>query len=652
MSGLARAVLVVLLAAACAEPAAASGGASRYLNFDGRGHCPTYAGSEICSGQIPSFDGSTMDVDVTRARGPRPRRGYPLVVMVHGAAGVDGSKREFESVNDEASGAERYRWNSNWFARHGFYVLTFTQRGYRTDPPVAAYQPDTPTGTSMEVPNGTIHLTSREFSLRDTQWLAAQVAKAFDVDRRRIVITGRASGGGEAWLLAAKRLWLDPHRRDPSLPVLHLQAALPRTGWTDLLYSMAPNGHAGGPHRDDLLEASSGDPGRATGADGPFGLMKESYMTAISGLVSRYGVFEMGTTRTPSEEGPVNVFSWFARGVAGDPYGDPLADQIKRGLSEFRSAYYQDQDWKTQLRGRKVPIFSIQGWTDQLFTAVESLRENEYLKRLDRRWPVTLAFANVGNPNAGNPPPVWRALNAQSWRWLRDVLRGRSRGRHRRTPAVTSYPTQCQAAAAAPTPITASSPTRLARGRLVVAYRDGALLTSSSGAGDRNGPASDPLASDPGAAASGRGKCLTSPGPATGAYTALSDPLPAAATYLGLGSVSVPYALTGDRASLDARLWDAGPDAAPVLITRGTYVLDTRAGDPSSGTLRMPLFGNHWELLPGHRLRLDLTQVDHPYLRPVSTPGALELEPPTLTLPTRQPGAVRLTGALASGVGD
>ena len=67
-----------------------------------------------------------------------------------------------------------------------------------------------------------------------------------------------------------------------------------------------------------------------------------------------------------------------------------------------------------------------------------------------------------------------------------------------------------------------------------------------------------------------------SPGPATGAYTAISDPLPRAATYVGLGSVSVSYKLAGVRASLDARLWDLAPHAAPVLVTRGTYVLDTR----------------------------------------------------------------------------
>jgi len=92
------------------------------------GRCPTYSHLEICSGEVPSFDGARIDVDVTLPAGPRPKRGYPLLVMVHGAAGVDGSKREFESVTDEANGGDRYRWNTNWFARHGFYVLTFSQR--------------------------------------------------------------------------------------------------------------------------------------------------------------------------------------------------------------------------------------------------------------------------------------------------------------------------------------------------------------------------------------------------------------------------------------------------------------------------------------------------------------------------------------------
>ena len=80
--------------------------------------------------------------------------------------------------------------------------------------------------------------------------------------------------------------------------------------------------------------------------------------------------------------------------TAGDPTSpeDPIIRQIRRGLTEFRGAYYQDEGWAQQVDGRKVAVFSIQGWTDDLFPAVESFRMFKYLKRLDPRWPVEVAL--------------------------------------------------------------------------------------------------------------------------------------------------------------------------------------------------------------------------------------------------------------------
>ena len=61
-----------------------------------------------------------------------------------------------------------------------------------------------------------------------------------------------------------------------------------------------------------------------------------------------------------------------------------------------------------------------------------------------------------------------------------------------------------------------------------------------------------------------------------------------------------------------ARLFDVAPDGTELLITRGAYRLDD---DPRAGVLELPLYGNHWRLRPGHRIRLDLTQVDTPTYR-------------------------------------
>jgi predicted acyl esterase len=129
----------------------------------------------------------------------------------------------------------------------------------------------------------------------------------------------------------------------------------------------------------------------------------------------------------------------------------------------------------------------------------------------------------------------------------------------------------------------------------------------------------------------------------------VSEPLPDQTAYVGLGEVRVEYALTpaATQAQLDARVWDVPPSGPALLVTRGTYRLDTLNGyDTPTGTLRLPLWGNHWRLAPGHRIRLDLTQADTPTLRPNNLPSSLEiLSSPRLILPTREAREQSLTGA-------
>jgi hypothetical protein len=48
--------------------------------------------------------------------------------------------------------------------------------------------------------------------------------------------------------------------------------------------------------------------------------------------------------------------------------------------------------------------------------------------------------------------------------------------------------------------------------------------------------------------------------------------------------------------------------------------------------------------MPGHKIRLDLTQVDQPYLRPNNEPSAIHFDSPTLVLPTRESQQETLVG--------
>jgi predicted acyl esterase len=605
------------------------------------GACPNYGDMQVCSGSVPSFDGSKLDVDLTLPLRDTGQR-HPLIVMLHG---FGNNKHEWESTSDEGDGADKFRWNSHWFAKHGYYVLTYTARGFRDDGPTGDYQPNTPgdPSGSVQPPNGTIKVKSRDFEVRDTQWLAALVAATFpDVQPDAVAVTGGSYGGGESWTQASQAQWTFPHSLDPTLPVLDLQVAVAKYPWTDLAYSLAPNGHGGGPSRQDIYESSQtwpeNDTGGGTPATGnPLGVPKASYIGGLFALGTEKGVFDP------------QIDAWNARiSGLGDPYpdGDPVLQDAAVGLTELRSAYYQDEGFTAQVGRREVAVFSISGWTDDLFEAVESFRQFKYLKRLDPLWPVEVRVADIGHSRAQNKPATWKRLNAQAFGFLQSQIGGS----HRRQTTVASEPTVCESEADqsggdAARRLTATTPEGLAAGRLTVTYAGGDhTLASPLGALDPNGPATDPVfgeSATPGEA------CRTSTQPASGGYTGVSEPLPRPATYIGLGEVDVTYDMTPavGQAQLDARVWDVPPTGPAYLVTRGTFRIDSLNGyDPGAGSLRLPLYGNHWDLAPGHRIRLDLTQVDAPALRPNNQPSSIVYGTPKLELPTREARSDELAG--------
>jgi dienelactone hydrolase len=611
--------------------------------------CPTenpdgdsYGGVRICSGSVPSFDGSKMDVDLTQPLRDGGGR-HPLIVMLHG---FGNDKHEWESTTDEGDGADKHHWNNRWLAKHGYYVLTYTARGFRDDGPSGNQSPTPfdPDG-SESLPNGTLHLKSRDYEIRDTQWLAALVAATYpDVDPDSVAVTGGSYGGIESWLQASQASWTFPHLRDPSLPVLSLQVAVAKYPSTDLAYSLAPNGHGGGPALSDLYESSQGHPDNDLGDGNPIGVPKQSYVTGLFAVGETKGLFEKGTSTDTLPctygdcEGTVDIESWKARTDAGDPTApeDPVIRQIRRGLTEFRSAYYQDEGWSQQEDGRKVAVFSIQGWTDDLFPAVESFRMFKYLKRLDPRWPVEVALADVGHSRAQNKPATWQRLNAQAFQWLQSHINGS----HEQQTTVSSEATVC-GDQGGPARAVGSSPEDLANGTLSIDYPGGSTV-SPLGAIDQNGLATDAIA---GPVVQPGERCRHSAGPIPpgAGYTAYSAPLTRTRTYVGLGHVTVPYVWAGaSSAHLDARLFDVAPDGTELLMTRGTYRLEN---EPNAGVIRLALYGNHWRLAPGHRIRLDLTQADTPTYRPSNVPSAISFpQGPTLTLPTRESGERALGG--------
>ena len=635
--------------------------------FPSAGPCPSYGGVQICSGEVPSFDGSPLDVDVTLPAANTGDR-HPLIVMLHG---FGNNKHEWESLTNEGDNADKWHWNNHWFADHGFYVLTYTARGFVDQGQTRGDEPNTPPGApfgSYTGPgtNGTVHLKSRDFEIKDTQWLAALTAAAYpDLDRKQVAVTGGSYGGGESWMQASQPVWNANTfvATNPGLPVLQLQVAVPKYPWTDLGYSLAPNGHKG-PFESSIYSSSTGSPTSDTGDGNPFGVIKYSYATGFLAEGIAGGFFE--TT-------PEFIPGWYQDAVlTGDPYdaGSPGTDRplyihdLRHGLTELRGSYYQDEFWSQEVSSREVAIYSVSGWSDDLFPPVEAFRQFKYLKSLDRLWPVELAVADIGHPRAQNPPSEWHHLNVQAWGFLKEQIHGS----HRQQTNVSSLPTICPGPASSSTEtgpiqdLTGRTPEELANGSLTVKYTSGDTLLNRK---PLSFPAPDPLdpdnlQTDPafGSALLHYPGCRQSVAPTTipeARYTAYSQQLDRPRIYVGLGFVHVDYTLIGPNATgpttatLNARVWDVGPDGKAFLVTRGTYRIDgngTAGYDPvPKGSLDLPLFGNQWTLEAGHKIRLDLTQVDYPTFLPSNSTDAIMFQGARLVLPTREATELAISGS-------
>jgi dienelactone hydrolase len=592
------------------------------------GSCADYGGDRICTAQVPSFDGTQLDADLTLPHGGGR---HPLIVLLHG---FGNDKHEWESTTDTGDDGDKYHWNSHWFAQRGYYVLTYTARGFDTQPPSAPYEPPTPSGSSKALPSGTIQLKSRTAEIHDTQYLAALVAAQFaDVDADRVAVSGNSYGGGESWLQATEPRWTFPRTVDPSLPVLHLRVAVPKYGWTDLGYGLAPNGHGPTPY-----DVSTGRPDSAAGEGHPVGAVKSTYVGGFFALGTAQGLFETGT-RDPAvagDEGPISIPAWAARlEGAGDPYDaagaeDPVVAEARRGLTEFRSSYYQPDRWAAEMAADdEVAVFSIQGWTDDLFFPAESFREFHQLKAIDPRWPVKLALGDVGHSRAQNRPSTWQFLNSQANGFLRGHIGG-SRGAD---SGVISERTVCGEEPGAAGRVSARTPEELGNGTWTLAFAPG-TLPPGSGTGDLDGIATDPIVG-PSAVP---GACRTSrAAEAPGRYTARSAPLEQPRTVVGIGTVRLDYALSNPTTTtVFARIWDEAPDGSAVLVDRGVYRIDPPAYDEPAGTLTLPLAGEHYRYERGHRLRLDLVQVEEPAYRRPNLPNTVSFGAPRLELPTRE----------------
>jgi acetyl esterase/lipase len=572
-----------------------------------------------CDGEIPSFDNvgldTTLSIPVT---GKAP---LPTILMLHGWSG---DKTNWLANTREGDGNfDKYHWNNVWFASRGYVAVNYTARGFKE----SCGQSDLESDCVYPPNRAWTHLADRRWETKDSQYILGVLVDAGIADPERLASTGGSYGGGQSWLLATSMPWDSPDGVE-----LQLAGAVPKYPWTDLVHALTPNGRAS----DDLDQSRSHEE--------PFGVMKQSYVAALyaAGRVPGDGRYN---TSDPAETHS-DLDAHFLRVQAGESYDpDPVIDAL---VFEYRqkSAYYAEDyldavaleaatPHDDVLGFEEVPVFSIQGWTDPLFPAVETLQMYRKLKAADPKYPIHMAFGDIGHSNAQNPPEQWKFINRQGNQFLNTFVIGQGAGQP--TTHTFSFITECPEDDNPYPPLSGTEWDRFTRGTVTLLGAAGRGTTSVG----NDGSTDDPVISFPPTGIASGG-CITKTDGQGEQFSATWEfPVPKRFTMVGLPELSVPYVTTGADATVAVKVWDVTPAGQKILVDRAAYRIKQAA--PGPGTIDMDLFGNSWEWLPGDVIQLQIAQQDFPFLRPDNLPSEITWGEPELAIPIRQGFDLELT---------
>ncbi|MGB0119792.1 MAG: acetylxylan esterase, partial [Solirubrobacterales bacterium] len=532
-------------------------------DYSGQRWCGTGNSNPITRSTVKTWDGVPIDVNVAFPPAPDvgPDGNFPLMMIFHG---YSQTKITFENMQ---------RW-----LNRGYAVFSMTDRGFAESCGSPTAKLADPAGCA----EGFVRLLDTRYEVRDAQLFAGMLADDDLVRPKRIAATGGSYGGGLSMALAALRNrtmmpdgnlvpWQSPDGLDMELAV-----AIPSIPWTDLAYSLVPNGGT----LDYLKDASY---------YGRFGVMKESWVNALYLLGLTVG---QGTYALPGQSDSADLTGWKTLLDAGEPYdGNPTAQAILDNITAYHSSYYIDHSIAP------APVHISSGFTDDLFPVDEATRFYNRTRAQYPDSPIGLFF----NPNSGhmrgmNKADVTEAQHAIENRWVDHYLKDEGS----RPPSnVTTYNQTCPANASAGPPNTAETWASIAPGEIRLSDTGGAQVVGANSGDPINGGIFNPVPT--GMACSG-GSSAEEPGSA-------NWELPAAPaggyTILGAPTVVAGIEQAGDTSQLAARLVDIGPGSmTKTLIARGLW---RPAG---SGPQVFQLHANGWKVEAGHVVRLELLAKD------------------------------------------
>jgi predicted acyl esterase len=570
-------------------------------------------------GQMQSWD--RMGIGI-RLRVPEGAKGPLPTLLYHHA---------FDSARGEWELHEPSHFAPRWFLAKGYAAVSYSSRGNHSSCGFVQFQvtgdpPSHGPGGDPTCTEGYAHLAERSFETRDSQHLLGLLVDAHISDAERLAALGVSYGAGQTWLLATSTPWRTPS----GLRSLQLAAAIPWAGWTDFWNAVVPNGRAS----DGWDQSAS--------PERPHGVMKQGYDDGFYASQAQYPGF---IRYNELKAGELHSFfrGWIEFWHKGEPYEIselPVVDKdgsvqtitASKLSAAFRnkSAYYAEDYFNAILQGtaRPVPVLAVDGWSDTLFTPVESFQMYRKLKTLKPDYPVFLAFES-GGLHGSLSLDVEKSYLFDRINQFLDKFLGTG-GDGSLPPAVFSFRTQCpvpdDTRSGATLPPSVSGPDwDSVRTGVVTLERTETIKTNSALPNLAEESATDPVANPIRCMSQSAGSYDSSKG-----WTWRVDN---AFTLLGLPTVKLTYTLLGEDATVVAKLWDVLPDGTRFLVTRGVYRLSVTTGDSQSGTLSFQLFGNHYRFEQGHSIALQLSQTDVTFLKPDSLPSSITFSAGRITLP-------------------
>jgi fermentation-respiration switch protein FrsA (DUF1100 family) len=586
--------VVAALAASLVLPAAA---AAEFSNvFEGDVACvaqPSNGDVRLCGGPTQTWDGTKIDVNVILP--PEPEAGadgpYPLIGDYHGWGG---SKI---GLNKQTQG----------WAEGGYAVFSMSDRGWGkscggSDPeklaPVCAH--------------GYNHLMDDRYEVRDAQYLISVLADEGVAQPTKIGATGASFGGGISMALAALRnrvmlpdgtleAWESPEGKS-----MEIAAAVPQWPWTDLAYSLMPNGRT--------LDYVADSPYRGPDGNAPVGVTKSSFAAGLFGLGAA-----LSNYAPPKTDPEADLTTWYALISGGEPYEtNPETQDLIDKITTDHSSYYIDHSLPP------APLLIQNGWNDDLFPVDEAIRFYNRTRTQYPDDPISLFLMDDGHMRSQNKQADEELFRSRMNAWFDHYLEGEGEPPQSKVEALT---TRCGGASEGP--FAAASWRDLAPGE--ISLKEERTMTIMPGAGDPSiGEQFDPIG--------GEGACAAAPGAdqtGTATYRLPAAPAPGY-TLLGSPTVITSLEAGGPEAEVAARLLDVAPEGTETLVSRGLY----RVGEGHEQVV-FQLHPQAYRFEPSHVAKLELLPADPPYSRPSNTQTPVTVGPLTLRLPVReQPGAL------------